>query len=173
VENPVHDLITWLKSQERDVQSDVAFLMSGMNPAFDFNNTLTDIDKMSEHFYSQIESFSGSEAQNVGFLISFIAVFDFLFKSRGTPEGWETPKEMFQSVLENSDTSDSMKKITNDLLSKLPVKMEQWAEICKQWQELKDTKLSESVIEKWNNSNMLTWRSSLKTPIKKNLTVYT
>ena len=33
--NPVLELVKWISSHEEDVQTDIAFLMSGFNPVFD------------------------------------------------------------------------------------------------------------------------------------------
>ena len=157
--NPVMTLIEWLKEEEVDIQGDVAFLMSGFHPSFDFTSLPSESEELLAKFYSKIESFSGTGIENAGFLITFRAAFDYLFvKGRGTKEGWDKAKERLEFIL-NSNAEDkpaTVNATAKKALEELPGKMEKWFKICKQWQELKNTSLSDEAIEAWENENMLT-----------------
>jgi len=166
--NPVVALIDWLKSQDDDVQIDIAFLMSGTNPAFDAGVSTGDVDKMTGKFYSRIEEFSGTDVRSIGFLVAFKAIFDYLFlKKRGTDEGWEGPRNFFQSILDSTDSDmpSGMKEKAEKSLAELPDRREKWKSICRSWQELKVDALSEESIEQWERTNFLARAEEMHKPI--------
>lgn len=156
--NPIVELVEWLKSQEDDIQVDIAFLMSGFNPAFGISNLSLEASEILEYFYARILEFSGSDIQNTGFIVAFKANFNFLFlKQRGTDEGWEKPKRLFQSVLDSKDPNlpAGMKETASKSLMELPARQEKWKAVCRSWQELISGALSDQAIERWDTENLL------------------
>ena len=156
--NPVAALIEWLKKQDSDIQTDIAFIMSGINPSFDLYSLPIDTEEMHEYFYARIDEFSGTEIQNAGFIVAFRAIFDFAFaKKRGTKKGWDEPKKLFESIIESNDPDQpsGMKDTARASLKSLPEKRDKWIEVCREWEVLKKSALSDQAIDAWESSNMI------------------
>ena len=157
--NPVTELLRWVKGQDKDVQIDIAFLMSGFHPSFNHNDYLgLEPDELMQKFYERIADFQGTQYRNSGFIIAFRAIFDFTIASkRGTADGWMPKQHLMQSVLDSTDpnTQSSLKENAKKILRELPARRDQWIAVCNGWQALKDSSLSDRVIEEWENNNFL------------------
>lgn len=156
--NPVTELNNWLKTQSTEIQSEIAFFISAYHSSFDLPEISQETEQALESFYSQIEKYSGIEFENVAFIISFRAIFDYIFvRNRGASEGWDKPKELFKSIVKATDStmSDSLKKFSMRKLHDIPARMEEWIEVCSQWEELKASVLSDEAINAWEDKNML------------------
>jgi hypothetical protein len=82
--NPVAKLLEYLKKQDGEIQVDIIFLMSMIHPSLDHPILPFDL-QFTKQFYSQIENYSGNELWNIGFLLAFRAIFDFIVvRGRGT-----------------------------------------------------------------------------------------
>jgi hypothetical protein len=147
--SPTTDLIDWLKSQPQEIQSDVASMISNALPGMS-NDPLAPTDQQLRAFYSAIENHGEQSFSTVGFLLSFRAIFDFLFAKRGRAEHWDEPKAMFMDVLASDDPQrESMKANAKFFLDDIPRKMSLWKKACAEWEELKATSLSDTDLEIW------------------------
>ena len=156
--NPVTHLLQWLKSHDNDIQGELAFLISAEHPSFDFHAVRWESDDGIKQFYEKIEGHSGGEIGDIGFVLAFRAIFDFMISNkRGTVEGWSEPQKMFESVLESTDPDQpsGMKDTALKMLDALPARREKWIAICKQWQNLKNSALSDAALEAWERDNFL------------------
>jgi hypothetical protein len=72
-----------------------------------------------------------------------------------------------QSVLESNDPDQTprMKETAKKMLNELPARRENWFAICKSWQELKDSVLSDEAIEVWEDSSFLARGKDVVKPI--------
>lgn len=148
---PVTELVKWLKKQDEDVQREIAFLMSSSLPGFDNNDC--DCDR----FHSRIEEISGANPQDVGFVVAFRAIFNFVIvNKRSTDQGWDMTRRLFKSVLEDTDPNQplGMKASTQRMLDELPARIEKWISICGDWQKLEKSALSDNAIEAWEIENL-------------------
>ena len=156
--NPIFEVIEWLKKQDDDVQIDIAFIMSGVHPCFGIQNLPEATEKYPKYFYSHMENYSGTDIQNTGFILSIRAIFDFVFaKKRRTVEGWSEAKTIFESVIKNSDPDrpPSVNEHAQQMIDEITALCEKWLAICQEWNELKNTVLSDKSIEDWDSENML------------------
>ena len=166
--NPITQLLQWLKSQDNDIQGDIAFLMSAEVPGFDFYGVRWDSGEGINQFYAKIEEHSGTDIGNIGFVVVFRAIFDFtIFNTRGTVESWSDSQKMFESALESKDADQppSMKETARKMLDAMPARREKWIEICKQWQELKSSALSDAALEAWERDNFLVRSKDITKPV--------
>lgn len=156
--NPVIDLAEWIESQEDEIQADIAFIVAALHPSFDFFGMERDSSKRSELFCDRIREFSGTDIGNPGFLVSFRAIFYYaIVRKRGTAEAWEQPREFLRGALESDDPnkSEGINETTKALLSSLPERRDKWIKVCKAWENFKNSCLSDDVIERWEEKNMV------------------
>jgi hypothetical protein len=155
--NPVTTLLAWFNKLDHDIQGEIAFLMASQHPSFDFQSLPSDPNELIDYFKKRIEAFSGYEIGNVGFLLSFIAIFDYMIVTkRGNDRGWHESEMVMRSVLANVDPNQpsKMKETAKRWLEELPRRQAQWFDVCESWRVIKDGAISIPVIEKWDDESL-------------------
>lgn len=158
MENPITEFLEWFETFSKKDQDEIAFLLSITNPAFDDQTMFADLENIATSFKARVASFSETKMENVGFVISLRAMFEFsIVAKRGTPKSWDKVRENFEWVKNKTDPvpSESILRIAEQSITSLPEKQEYWFEICKKWEEFKNARWSDERLEAWENDIML------------------
>lgn len=143
---PTDIIREWFENESPEVQGDVAFLT--LSSLEDGPDLLVPLDELSPHLIDWLKPGSEPSFRTVGKAVSFVAVFELLFAGRFTPEGWERPRRLFESALEDAP-SESMVDTARKSLADMPRKQALWNEVGKRWQVVRN-RLTPEYLETWN-----------------------
>lgn len=167
--NPVAALISWLKHYDSEQQYEIAFLICTIHPGT-FDTDIFDQEKTLANLYNMLESSASGTHKDLGYIISFRAIFDFLFtEKRGSKEGWDRTVCLFDSVINDPNPSEnrpaSMVQHAQEMKDKLPERMTIWFDICDSWKKLKESDLSDASLERWHDAYIFSEIKFFKTNV--------
>lgn len=143
--NPTEIIKDWFEEQTPEIQGDVAYFVLYLLE--DRENSPAYFDDLAPKLLSWLTSGDEPSFRTVGKALSFVAAFDFCFASRFTPEGWKTPRTLFEQVIDEAP-SEGMVATAKSSLADLPRKQELWAAVGSSWQAVRD-RLSSDYLEAW------------------------
>ncbi len=138
----------WLEHEENEVKLDIAFLMlMQLDDEFDI---ALESNENPARLSNWLTPNGESKYRTLGKAISFIAIFEHTFANRFDKNGWDLPRQVFESVIENTsqESSESTVEKTKQFLADLPRKQELWAGVGKRWQDVKP-RLSPDALQEW------------------------
>ena len=154
---PTADLLKWLTTQDPEVLSDIAGLIPYAHPGFDNQKMPVELNERIAEFIRVIGEHGEGSMKDVGFLLAFRVIFDFMFNSRSTAEGWERPKQLWQKLLNGPEdaATPNMRASAKIFLDALPSKISLWVNLYKEWEGLKNSSLSDANLQEWQEQSFI------------------
>lgn len=143
---PTDIIREWFENETQEVKGDVAFLI--LSSLGEREDLLLPLDELTPRLIDWLTPGSEPPFRTVGKAVSFVAVFDLLFAKRFTPEGWERPRRLFESVL-SEPPSENMAETAREALADMPRKEARWHEVGNRWQAV-ENQLTPEFLEIWN-----------------------
>ncbi|KNC92581.1 hypothetical protein [Trabulsiella odontotermitis] len=151
--NPVESLVKWLKSLSVEQQNEIALLISNVHPSFN-TPCLFAGNTTAKQFYTLLQSSTTGTYKNLGMIIAFRAIFDFLFYAkRSAKEKWsDAARELYNVINDNS--KDDFRSCTHQQSDETCRRIMEWVSVCDAWLELKEGPLSDESLGKWHYSTV-------------------